>query len=250
VTRVDSLTNFQNSFAEGDDLTVEDLVPRHATLDDATIAGVRKVALSEPMLVNSLISPNGETTSVNAQLTLPQERPDEVVFAMNEARALADSFRAENPDVRVAITGLVALNSAFMEASMSDMATLIPIMYGVLLLVMILLLRSFGGTVATLAVIGFSAATAMGLAGWAGVQLTPPSSVAPTVILTLAIADSIHLLVTMLKEMRAGASKRDAIVESIRINFQPIFLPADFSDQPDHCHRIHEPQFQRFAAIP
>jgi predicted RND superfamily exporter protein len=242
VTRVDSLTNFQNSFAEGDDLTVEDLVQRHAVLDSNAIARIRGVALSEPMLVNSLISPDGTTTSVYAQLTLPEERPDEVVFAMNEARALADVFRAENPDARVAITGLVALNSAFMEASMSDMATLIPIMYGVLLLVMVLLLRSLGGTLATLAVIGFSAATAMGLAGWAGVQLTPPSSVAPTVILTLAIADSIHLLVTMLKEMRTGATKRDAIVESIRINFQPVFLTSlttvigfmslNFSDAP------------------
>jgi predicted RND superfamily exporter protein len=242
VTRVDSLTNFQNSYAEGDDLTVEDLAPRHVALDSRTAAHIRKVALNEPTLIDSLISPDGTTTSVNAQLTLPQERPDEVVFAMNEARALADRFRADNPDVRVAITGLVALNSAFMEASMSDMATLIPIMYGVLLLVMVLLLRSLGGTFATLAVIGFSAATAMGLAGWAGIQLTPPSSVAPTVILTLAIADSIHLLVTMLKEMRAGATKRDAIVESIRINFQPVFLTSlttvigfmslNFSDSP------------------
>lgn len=241
-TRVDSLTNFQNSFADGDDLTVEDLAPRRGVIDGVTAAYIREVALSEPILVNSLISRDGTTTSVNAHLTLPQERPDEVVFAMGEARALADRFRADNPDVRVAITGLVALNSAFMEASMSDMATLIPIMYGVLLLVMIVLLRSFSGTFATLAVIGFSAATAMGLAGWAGIMLSPPSSVAPTVILTLAIADSIHVLVTMLKEMRAGATKRDAIVESIRINFQPVFLTSlttvigfmslNFSDSP------------------
>ncbi len=241
-TRVDSLTNFQNSFAEGDDLTVEDLVPDGRSLDSKAVAYIRAVALSEPLLVDGLISPDGTTTSVNAQLSLPQKRSDEVVIAMKEARALADRFRAEHPDVRVAITGLVALNNAFMEASMNDMATLIPIMYGVLLLVMVLLLRSFAGTFATLTVIGFSAATAMGLAGWAGIQLTPPSAVAPTVILTLAIADSIHLLVTMLKEMRAGASKHDAIVESLRINFHPVFLTSlttvigflslNFSDSP------------------
>ena len=241
-TRVDSLANFQNSYADGDDLTVEDLVPRDATLASGDLARIRRIAMTEPLLVNRMVSPDGTTTSVNAQLTLPQERPDEVVFAMNAARALADSFRAENPDVRVAITGLVALNSAFMEASMNDMQTLNPVMFGVLLLVMAVLLRSFAGTLSTLLVISFSAATAMGLAGWAGIQLTPPSAVAPTVILTLAIADSIHLLVTILKEMRAGASKRDAIIESVRINFHPIFLTSlttvigflslNFSDSP------------------
>lgn len=241
-TRVDSLTNFQNSYANGDDLTVEDLVPRSAPLGESDVAHIRRIAMTEPLLIDRLVSPDGTTTSVNAQLTLPQEQPDEVVFAMNAARDLADRFRAENPDVRVAITGLVALNSAFMEASMNDMQTLNPIMFGVLILVMVLLLRSFAGTFATLLVISFSAATAMGLAGWAGVQLTPPSAVAPTVILTLAIADSIHLLITILKEMRAGASKRDAIIESVRINFHPVFLTSlttvigflslNFSDAP------------------
>ena len=39
---------------------------------------------------------------------------------------------------------------------------------------------------------------AMGLAGTFGVGLTPPSAQAPTIIMTLAIADSIHILVTML----------------------------------------------------
>ncbi len=241
-TRVDSLTNFQHSVADGDDLTVADLVPRKMELTAGAVIGIRRTALSEPLLIDRLISPDGTTTSVNASLILPELRQDEVLIAMSHARELADRFRTANPDVRVAITGLVALNSAFMEASMSDMATLVPLMYGVLLLVMILLLRSGGGTFATLMVIGFSAATAMGLAGWAGIKLTPPSSVAPTVILTLAIADSIHLLVTMLKEMRAGASKRDAIVESIRINFHPVFLTSlttvigflslNFSDSP------------------
>ena len=241
-TRVDSLTNFQHSVADGDDLTVADLVPKKKELTTGATIGIRRTALTEPLLVNRLISPDGTTTSVNASLILPELRQDEVLIAMNHARELADRFRTANPDVRVAITGLVALNSAFMEASMSDMGTLVPLMYGVLLLVMILLLRSGGGTFATLMVIGFSAATAMGLAGWAGIKLTPPSSVAPTVILTLAIADSIHLLVTMLKEMRAGTSKRDAIVESIRINFHPVFLTSlttvigflslNFSDSP------------------
>ena len=51
-------------------------------------------------------------------------------------------------------------------------------------------------------VVALSTAAAMGLAGFAGIKITPPSAIAPTLIMTLAIADSIHLLVTMLSEMQ------------------------------------------------
>jgi hypothetical protein len=245
-TRVDSLTNFQHSYADGDDLTVRDLVPPSATLDEATVAEIRAIAMSEPLLIDRTISPDGTTTNVNVTVTLPQQNVEEIPAVMAYARDLAAKFQAEHPGARVALTGLVALNSAFFEASIKDMGTLVPTMYGVLLLMMVLFLRSVSGTFATLLVIGLSAATAMGLAGWFGIRLTPPSSVAPTVILTIAIADSIHILVSMFKAMRHGMEKREAIIEAMRINFGPVFLTSlttiigfaslNFSDAPPFAH--------------
>ena len=54
-----------------------------------------------------------------------------------------------------------------------------------------------------------------GAAGYIGIALTPPSAAAPTIIMTLAVADSIHILVTMFHEMRHGAAKRAAVIESL-----------------------------------
>ncbi len=241
-TRVDSITNFQHSYAEGDDLTVRDLVEKSDPLTPDSIDSIRGVAMSEPLLIDRMISPDGTTANVNITFNLPQKSETEIPSVMIFVRDLAAKFEAENPGSRVAITGLVALNSAFFEASIKDMGTLIPIMYGVLLISMALFMRSFTGTLSTMVVIGISAMTAMGLAGWFGIRLTPPSAVAPTVILTIAIADSIHILVSMFKAMRQGMSKYDAIVESLRINFGPVFLTSlttvigflslNFSDSP------------------
>lgn len=242
-TRVDSLTNFQNSYAYGeDDLIVEDLVPKGTPLDSADLERIEKTALGEPLLLDRLISPDGRTISINVTVTLPLESETETPTAMAAARALAEQFRAENPDVELALTGSVALNNAFSESAENDIKTLVPLMYGILLLVMVVLLRSFAGTVATLLVIAFSAMTAMGLAGWLGINLTPPSAIAPTIILTLAIADSIHILITMLGSMRKGMPKHEAIIESLRVNFAPVFLTSittaigflslNFSDAP------------------
>ena len=47
---------------------------------------------------------------------------------------------------------------------------------------------------------------------------------APTPILTLVVADSIHILVTVFEIMRLGKSKHNAIAESLRINLEGVFL--------------------------
>src|SRR5688500_8711395 len=48
--RVDSITNFQHTRAQGDDLAVSDLVKDAAQLTDADIAARRAFALAEPLL--------------------------------------------------------------------------------------------------------------------------------------------------------------------------------------------------------
>jgi predicted RND superfamily exporter protein len=129
-----------------------------------------------------------------------------------------------------------------MESSMQDMGTLVPAMYLVILIVAYALLRSITATILVLIVIIPSITVAMGLGGWMGIGLTPPSASAPTIITTLAVADSIHLLVVMLNRMRAGYDKRESLLYSLRVNAKPIFLTSvttalgflslNFSDSP------------------
>lgn len=244
--RVDSITNFQHSWADGDDLTVEDLITGGATLSQETLDEKEAIAFSEPLLYGNLISKDGLTTGVAVTLQMPQVSIREVPEAVAVARQIRTEINAEFPDLKIAISGISMLNNAFAEAGESDVATLVPIMYGVLLIFLIVMLRSFSATFATLLVIGFSSLVAMGIAGYSGIKLTPISVTAPTIILTLAIADSIHILVTMLNLMREGADKHSALKETLRINILPVsitslttivgFLALNFSDSPPFWH--------------
>ncbi len=241
--RVDSVTNFQNTYAQGDDLVVEDLVPDPSTLDDAALARIRHIAVNEPLLVNRLISPDASTTGVNVIVQLPGIHPEkEVPEVVSYSRRLADQLRAKYPELEVHMTGVVLLNNAFSEMAMRDMKTLIPVMFLVIILMLVVLLRSVAATFVTVLVIFLSIITAMGVAGWLGIKITPPMASAPTMIMTLAVANSVHFLVTFLQKVRVGESQRDAMQESLRINLQPIlitsvttaigFLSMNFSDAP------------------
>jgi hypothetical protein len=241
--RVDSLTNFQHTRADGDELTVEDLVSDAANLTTQDLEHIRRVASREPLLVNRIVSRSGRVTGVNVTIQFPgvdpaQEFPQVVQFSRELVRQVSERY----PEVELHLTGIVLLNNAFSEMSLLDMQTLVPVMFGIIVLVLAMLLQSVWGTLATVLVIIMSVATALGAAGWLGIKVTPPTAASPTMITTLAVANCVHLLVTFLQRMREGETRRDAMGESLRINLQPIFLTSvttaigflsmNFSDAP------------------
>ncbi len=241
--RVDSISNFQHTRAEGDDLIVEDLVSGADSYTPRDLQRVKEIALHEPLLVDRIVSPRGHVTGINVTIQLPGVEPAaEVPEVVNFSRDLAAQMEQRFPDIDVHLTGIVLLNNAFSENSIKDMSTLVPVMFGIIVLILTLLLHSVWGTLATILVIALSIVTAIGTAGWLGIQLTPPSASAPTMIMTLAVADCVHLLVTFLQRLRHTPDRRTAMVEALRINLQPIFLTSlttaigfmsmNFSDAP------------------
>jgi predicted RND superfamily exporter protein len=225
--RVDSITNYQHTEADGDDLVVEDLVPDADSLAKADLERIRRIALNEPLLVHRIVSETGHVTGVNVTIQLPDpdlQTGEEVPEVTAYARQLVEEIRESNPELDIYLTGMVIMNNSFPEVSINDQKTLVPMMFAIVLVVLGILLRSITVIAGTFLVIAFSIAAAMGLSGWLGIALTPPSASSPTIILTLAVADCVHVLVTFLHSMRHGKDKTAAIVESLRVNMQPIFL--------------------------
>ena len=241
-TRVDSITNYQHTLAKDDDLLVGDLVDSSTNLSLEDISYVRGVALKEPLLVKRLISPSGHVTGVNVTIQLPGKSLTEVPEVAQFSRELKSKLEASYPNHRIHITGLAMMNNAFGESSQNDMTTLVPMMFLTIIVVLGILLRSFSATISSIVMIFFTIIFAMGLMGWLGWKLTPASASAPTIIMTMAVADTVHLLVTFLHNLRKGINKVDAIADSLRINIQPIFITSvttaigflsmNFSDVP------------------
>lgn len=222
--RVDSVTNYQHTEAVDDDLKVADLVSDPLNLSDTALANIREIATNEPLLSGRLTSPSGHVLAVAITHQYLGESATEVTEAVAATRILRDELLESYPEHAMYMSGSNMMSNTFAEASMADMQTLYPAMYGLLILVVFLFLRSITATVATVLIIVFSTAGAMGMAGYLGIGLTSPSAVAPIVITTLAVADAVHILVSLFALMREGMNKNDAMVESLRLNFMPIFL--------------------------
>jgi hypothetical protein len=204
---------------------------------------IKNIALNEPLLVNKIISKAGHVSVVNVTVQLPGVDPMvETPEVASSVRAIKAKFLEEFPETEVYLSGMIMMNTSFGEASIGDSSTLIPLMFLIVIVTIGLLLRTITGTIATVIVIILSIVSTLGLAGWLGFYMTGPTTSAPTMIMTLAVADCIHILTSMFYEMRQGADKKTAIARSIKINFQPIFLTSittaigflsmNFSDSP------------------
>lgn len=241
-TRVDSVSNFQHSYAEGDELTVENLYREGSNIPESELEVKQRIALAEPLLNGNLISTDASATGVNVTMNFPEKSIAELPEAMAVVKQIANEIEQNYPGVKVAISGISALNNAFAASGQADAMTLMPAMFLVLIVITMIILRSLYATIATVLVIAFSTATAMGIAGHMGMALDPISLTAAIVILTLAIADSIHILVSVLIMMGEGKDKISSLKESIKINFLAVtvtsvttivgFLSLNFSDSP------------------
>lgn len=244
--RVDSLSNYQHTYAEGDDLVVEDLYSDAQSLQQSDIQRVKDIALNEPLLVHRLINTSGDVTGVNVTINVPGEnQAKEVPEVVEYARGMVEIIRADNPHLDVYLTGTVMMNNAFPEAARHDMRTLIPAMFLVVIVLLWFMIRTVAGVFASVLVIFFSILTAVGLSGWLGMPFTPPLGSAPTIILTLAVAHSVHILVSFMHYLgEEHHDKSTAMIESLRINMQPValtsvttaigFLSMNFSDSPPY----------------
>ncbi len=245
--RVDSITNFQYTTATEDVLIVRDMVKNAAVYTADNLADVRAAVLAEPALSRRLISESGHVTGVNVTLSMPK---DELTTATPRiaahARKIAGELETQYPGLKTYISGIVMLDNSFTESAIHDFIYLVPISFVLMMVLISILVGGFAGTFVTMIIIIASVIAAMGTTGYIGFPLTAMSTSGPIIILTVAIANCVHLLVSFVHGLHKGETKSEAMEESLRINLQPVFLASattaigfsslNFSEVPPFAH--------------
>ena len=245
--RVDSLANFQYTTADGDDLYVRDLVDPLELNQPEARARIRSVALSDPRIAGSILALDSGVSVVNVTVELPEKGLLEAVAAVAEfARSAAAEAEERFPGMDLRVVGTAMVNQTFVEASINSQMIFLPASLFLMAVILGVLTRGWAGVLATGIVIVFSILVSVGLGVWVGLPFSPPVSPAPTIVLMIVVANCVHLLVALQQGLRAGKSRRDAIVESVSLNLNPVFLASlttalgflsmNFSEVPPYRH--------------
>jgi len=195
VRRIDAITTFQDSRAEGDAVLVEDLLPDPLSASQSELDQARLRALARPEVVGSLINPDASMTQVRVLFLLPGiDLRNEAPEAYRAMLELEREIEAEFPDIDVLVSGTAAMNASFTLAARKDLKTLLPAMVIATILILGFSLRSGRGAGIALSVSLASALSGISALCWAGVPLNTATVMAPLIILTLSVAGVTHIL--------------------------------------------------------
>lgn len=242
--RVNSLTNYQHTAVKGDDLDTDYLLDDETAITPEKIAFIKNVVLNEPALVNFLTDKNGQVTAIQTRLNLPADKNAANTETVYAARELRQQFKERYPDIKINLGGSSAAGVTLGEAVAIDMSTLVVWSYIIIIALLIILLRSLRGMIATILLITFSVVMTMGIYGWFNYTMAPVAGWVPSIVMTIAVADSVHILISFFHSLRHGSDRHDALRESLRINLNPVFVTSittiigvlclNFSDSPPY----------------
>jgi predicted RND superfamily exporter protein len=218
VRLVNSITRFQNTYADGDMMVVEDLVPEPDMVTDEEAAAARTAALDRIEIRNSLINDDASATAISVIFRLPGiDLVSEIPNINAEFEPLLEEYRAAYPDIQFKASGSVAISQAFATASQKDGETLTPAMLVAMLLIVGVLLRSATGSLLILVLATLSALVSLGALGWTRIPINSATAVAPLMVITLAVASSVHVLSSVRQTMQETVDRtvwaRRAIID-------------------------------------
>ncbi len=242
--RVSSLSNYQYSQSQQDEITTDYLIEDASKLSYEEVANIRQIALSEKRLVRSLITADGKLTVIAINLRLDRKKANASIAITEQIELIRDKYRLLYPEFQIDNGGSTAFNATLARAVANDLTTLLPLSYIVIFVGLFFFLRNLLGTVAIFLLISTCLISTFGFFGWVKPVLTPIAGFAPSILLSIMVADSVHVLVTYFHQMNSGDSKISAIATSLKLNFMPIlvtsittiigFLSLNFSSSPPY----------------
>ena len=115
---------------------------------------------------------------------------------------------------------------------------------------LITLMRSVWATVITLTIVTFSTTITMGFKTWFNGDINSVNSFAPTMIMTIAVADCVHLMVSFFQHYRAGQPKINAMRLALSHNFKSVLLTSITTAIGFACLNFHEsPMYRELGNI-
>lgn len=148
---------------------------------------------------------------------------DEIDTA-EERRVAIEGIRAALPGPDFHVSGVAVVEHEYAELTKRDLRTFMPIAGGIFLILLAVYFRNLAGPLIPLLTVGIAIAWTLGGMELLGIPMGILSSLVPSLILVLGIADAIHVLAHHREELRACPDAREALARGLRVMLPACFL--------------------------
>ena len=221
---VGSLVNHRLTAVDASKYDRDYLLPELSLLDDADLDAIREIALQDEGLTKTLLSPTGDMALAVLKYRVNDDVSEERLSIARSVIKLRDSLREAHPDASIYVVGGDIFELDSHNAAIKDRTNLAPLVVGATTLLLWLCLNSLAFSLAIFVVSFCSIMLTVGTVGWTGLAFNQISNMGPLVVLTIAMADGIHLVSVYLQGLHKGLEKEEALRQSMQLNFAPISL--------------------------
>ncbi len=184
---------------------------------------LRHQALTTPMYLDNLISRDGGTTAL---IVYPYDRPEDKGFRadlLGDVRGLLSEYESE--ELVFHLAGNTVTNVSLSRYVQDDVAAFIPLTYFFVALVIWVMFRNVRLTVLALINISVCVGSTMGFMALIGTAMHNVTSVIPSLVMALALADTVHIFSCLdRKVLKAAPDTRAALAHILEKVFVPCFL--------------------------
>jgi predicted RND superfamily exporter protein len=236
IDKVISLFNFQfmdfnnskdssakvSTYLSADELT-------KGLIDQKEMFRRQDLATKDKLAGNLLISKDGKTALIYAVLIPTQVLAGEIIRSVDyksvneKVQSLVEKLE-ENSNFKIGLSGNGHIQYEFLRMSEADVAKVMPLVMFFIIGLLFFIFRTFISIVISLTIIWFTVSLTFSYGGIIGVQLESIVSAVPLILITICMADSIHLLHYYYLGLKKFSDKDQAIMYSLKKNFLTTFL--------------------------
>lgn len=222
--QVHSITNYNYIEDKNDEIVVKQPLLNPENLSPESLKKWKDIYINEPALRNRLLSQSGSATVICATFSLPKQATESMHVIHQKAKKIIEETNAKNNHLEFYLSGTITGNESFMEATRSDLLTLIPISYGLIFLIIFFFVGSWYNLFVVYLSLTISILITLGIKGWFYPGITANDAFAPTAIMIIAVSDFIHIFDGIMHQKSLHKNQATAVSKAVQINFVPIVM--------------------------
>lgn len=219
---VKSLTNIDDAVGGKDTFTVKRFLEKIPDKPQE-LEKLKQQAIKNPLYVNSFISRDARTASI---VVFAYDRPNDPQYRktlLSKTQQVLDPYRHQGH--RFYLGGWTTTNLSLSQYLERDMAIFIPIAYLAIAFTVWVVSQNLWLTLLAVVNISVCLGSTMGVFGLAGITMNPVTSIAPPLVMALALSETIHIFSHLDKRLLDQfPDKRQVLAHVLHEAFLPCLL--------------------------
>lgn len=221
IVRVASLLSTYDISSDEDEIIIKNVIP-DGTITEKEISEIKKMVDSDHFNGDKLLSPDKKVTSIigtTASTRDPKINNKEIVDKINDLISQIDPLGGE-----FIVYGSIKANDTFRGIATKDNVLIVPLVFLIIIGLVFYLYRSVSIVVTSLLVMVATISFSLGILGHAGLIYTNLLAAVPGILLSICLADTIHLVEACFKGVENSASPESSVKAGFLKNLVPTLL--------------------------